>query len=349
MSFVRSLRWNRGWWAALPAAVLLVGGTAWAQSLPTTPHPKPAKPGDAKSAAPARPADGSPLDPNQPPDAASKPNDARRSPTDPVVAIIEGHMIYFSDVGRVVPTLPDNLRALPFLTLYPVALDRVIDHQALVAMARRSHLDEDPDVRRQIDAATDRVLEDALLTRVVTPEVTEEQIQARYARDYAGKPSTEQIRARHILVPTEEQARQIIAELNKGADFSTLAKQYSKDPDGQNGGDLGFFRRNQVWPGFADAAFMLQPGQVSQLPVHNEFGWHIIKVEERRIVAPPSFSEVHDAIRKQLLQEAVADLIDQARGQVTIHKFNVDGTDMGAVPNALPPQPMVKPDDNAKQ
>jgi peptidyl-prolyl cis-trans isomerase C len=335
--------------AALPAVVLLVGGSAWAQSQTTPSHPKPAKPGDARSAPPAKPADILPTDPTPTSDSAPKPDDARRSPTDPVVAIVEGHMIYFSDLGRVVPTLPDNLRALPFQTLYPVALDRVIDHQALVAMARRSHLDEDPAVKRQIDAATDRILEDALLSRVVAPEVTEEQIQARYAKDYAGKPSTEQIRARHILVPTEEQAKQIIAELHNGADFSTLAKQYSKDPDGQNGGDLGFFRRNQVWPGFADVAFMLQPGQFSQTPVHNEFGWHVIKVEERRIVAPPSYSEVHDAIRKQLLQEAAADLIDQARGQLAIHKFNVDGTEMGALPNTSPPLPMVQPDNNSKQ
>ena len=193
-------------------------------------------------------------------------------------------MIYLSDVGRAVPQLSDNLRGLPFDTLFPVVLDRIIDHQALVAAARRQHLDDDPVVRRDIEAATSRLLEGALLAREAVTK-----IQARYARQYAGKPATEETRARRILVSTEDEAKRLIAELSTGADFPTLARQNSKDPDRENGGDLGFFRHDQVWPEFADVAFALPPGQFSQAPIHNEFGWHVVKVEELRIVAPPAF------------------------------------------------------------
>lgn len=271
-----------------------------------------------------------------------------RPPSDPVVAIVEGHMIYLSDVGRAVPQLPENLRGLPFQTLYPVVLDRLIDHQALVQLALRQHLDNDPVVRREVQDATDRILEGALLSRVVTPQANEDAIQAQYTKQYVGKPATEEVRARHILVRTEQEAKDLIARLNKGADFSSLAKLDSKDPDGKNGGDLGFFRRDQVWPEFSDVAFALQPGQISQTPIHNEFGWHVVKVEERRIVAAPTYSEVHDALRQELLQEAVQREIDQARTELTIHKFNIDGSPMGKVSDISPTQPMAKPPEPPK-
>ena len=147
---------------------------------------------------------------------------------------------------------------------------------------------------------------------------------------------------------TEDEAKKLIAQLNKGGDFPTLAKQMSKDPDGASGGDLGFFRRDQVWPEFADVAFALQPGQVAQTPIHNEFGWHVVKVEERRIVAPPTYSEVHDALRSALMQEAVQHAIEQARSQVSVRKFNLDGTAMGAIQDISPTQPMVKPPETPK-
>ncbi len=314
MSFARVGRGLSGTLAVLIGAWIMASGPAWAQGQPGPARPKP-------------------HEPTKPSESAMKPGDILKAPGNPVVGIVEGHMIYLSDVGRAVPELPENLRGLPFDTLFPVVLDKIIDHQALVAVARREHLDDDPGVRHDIDAATDRVLEGALLARTAVPRVTEDKIKARYDKLYLGKPATEETRARHILVSSEAEAKALIAELNKGADFATLAKEHSKDPDRQNGGDLGFFRRDQVWPGFADVAFSLQPGQVSQTPIQNEFGWHVVKVEGRRVVAPPAYSDVHDAIKQELLREAVQQTIDEARSQLTIRKFNVDGTPIGATPD----------------
>jgi peptidyl-prolyl cis-trans isomerase C len=247
---------------------------------------------------------------------------------DPVVASVEGHLIYLSDLGEASKTLPENLRGMPFDSLYPVLLDRMVDHEALVMMAERKGLEQKKSVQREIQAATERILEGAYLGEVAAPQVTEQAIQARYNRQFANRSATEEVRARHILVTTEAEARKVMEDLKKGADFATIARVLSKDPDAAKGGDLGFFRREQVWPGFADIAFSLQPGQIAPNPIKNEFGWHVIKVEERRLVAPPSFSDVHDQLRQEILAAAVQQAIANARSQLAIHRFNLDGSEI---------------------
>jgi peptidyl-prolyl cis-trans isomerase C len=245
---------------------------------------------------------------------------------DPIVANVDGHPIHLAELGLASDSLAENLRGLPFDALYPVLLERMIDHTALVMMARRQGLDEDPNVRREVQAAVDRVLEAAYLRRTAAPTVTEAAIRARYDQEFGSRPATEEVRARHILVATEAQARDVLAQLKAGADFAALAAKLSQDPDGKRGGDLGFFRREQVWPGFADVAFSLQPGQVGQQPVRNEFGWHVVRVEERRLVAPPSLEDAREGIRQELMAQAVRSAVAAARASLEIHEFNADGT-----------------------
>lgn len=262
------------------------------------------------------------LDPGPP--ASATPN--------PIVASVDGRPIHLSDLGTALQALPENLRALPFDTLYPVLVDRLVDHQALVIQAKHAGLEDDPAVRKDIQAATDRILEGAYLARKAAPKVTEEALRALYQQKYANRPATEEVRARHILVPTEAQARQVLDELRRGADFATLAEKISTDPDGKKGGDLGFFRREQVWPAFADVAFSLQPGQIAANPIRNEYGWHVVKVEERRQVAPPTFAEAEPALRQELLAQAVQQAVNDARKQVIIRRFNLDGSELETGP-----------------
>jgi peptidyl-prolyl cis-trans isomerase C len=255
-----------------------------------------------------------------------------QKPADPLIAIVEGHLIYLSQLGRASQALPENLRGLPFDTLYPVLLDRIVDHEALVMMARRNGLESRADVQQEIQAATGRILEGAWLSQDAAPKVTEEAVRARYNRQFANRPATEEVRARHILLTTEAEARKVLDDLRRGADFATIARVLSKDPDGSKGGDLGFFRREQVWPSFADAAFSLQPGQIAPNPVKNEFGWHVIKVEEKRLVTPPDYSDVHDQLRQELLTMAVQQSVEQARAQLKIRRFNLDGSELDTGP-----------------
>jgi peptidyl-prolyl cis-trans isomerase C len=199
-------------------------------------------------------------------------------------------------------------------------------------MAKSKGIEGHKQVQHDIQVAVERILEGAYLGEVAAPRVTEQAIQNRYNRQYANRPATEEVRARHILVTTEDEARKVLDDLKKGADFATIARVVSKDPDAVKGGDLGFFRREQVWPTFADVAFSLQPGQIAVNPIKNEFGWHVIKIEERRLVAPPSYSDIHDQLRQELLAAAVQQAIDQARASLAIHRFNLDGSELDTGP-----------------
>jgi peptidyl-prolyl cis-trans isomerase C len=316
--------------------VLAAAGVLLAAAVPT-----PAPAGDkAPDHMPAQPSKDLPAQPTSAEpdfDQSSKTGtEAERAPItgtgDHVVARVEGHLIYLSDLGQAEQALPANMRGLPLETLYPILVNLMVDHQALAMLARRRGLEDDPAVKKQIQQATDRVLEGALLGGDATSKVTEEAIKARYDQLYANRPPTEQVRARHILVATESEATRIIAELKQGADFATLARQDSKDPDGKTGGDLGFLGRDQISPAFADVAFALQPGQVADKPVHNEFGWHVVKLEERRMIPAPSFTDMHDTLREQLTQEAVRQEVALARGQLAIREWNLDGSPMQGGP-----------------
>jgi peptidyl-prolyl cis-trans isomerase C len=249
---------------------------------------------------------------------------------DPVIAGLDGRLIYLSDLARAASLLPEPLRGLPLETTMPVLLDRMIDHEALTMTARQAGLDSNPEVRRAMRAASDQVLEGAWLAGVAPAKVTEAAIVALYARQYLNRPAAEEVRARHILAGTEAEAKAVLDQLKQGADFAALARTASKDPDGKNGGELGFFRRDQVWPGFADAVFALQPGQVDPAPIHNAFGWHVVEVEERRLTSAPTLSDVHEQLRQALLAQAVREAVADARSRMNIRKFNLDGSDMDA-------------------
>lgn len=262
---------------------------------------------------------------------------AERAPADnadanPVVASVDGYPIHLQDLSAAMKTLPDPLQGMSFETLYPVLVDRLVDHQALVMMAKRAGLEESPRIKQEIKRATEQILEAAYLAQKTQPKVTDQAVRAAYQSQFANRPATEEVRARHILVATEDEARRIIEELREGADFAAVARAASKDPDGKNGGDVGFFRREQVWPAFGDLAFALQPGQIGSNPIRNEFGWHVVKVEERRQVASPGFADIEGALRQELLAQAVRQAVEEARSQLIIRRFNLDGSELETGP-----------------
>ena len=259
---------------------------------------------------------------------------------DPVVAKVNGEPIHLSDVKDAVQSLPENVRSMPPQTLYPMLLEQLIDARALVTEARKSGLDKDPAVQRQVSAAEERVLENAVLTKEVAPSVTDDAVKARYDKEIAGKPGAEEVHAKHILVDSEDTAKKIIADLKGGADFAALAKEYSKDLGGaKHGGDLGFFKKDEMVPEFANAAFALQPGQYSPTPVHTQFGWHVILLVERRQAEPPAFDQARDELRQKMIQEGVKTVVAKARAGVTVEKFNLNGSPMKATDTAEPPPP----------
>ncbi len=258
--------------------------------------------------------------------------------SDPVLAKVNGQAIHMSDLKAAAETLPAQARNMPPQQLYPMLLEQLIDAQALLVEAKKIGLDNEPDVQHLLQLAQERALESALLNKVVRPLVSEDGIRARYEQDYAGKAGDTEVHARHILVNDEATAKKITADLKKGGDFAALSKQYSKDPGAvQQGGDLGFFKKTDMVPEFADTAFALKDKEISSVPVKTQFGWHVIQTLEHRTSQPPSFEQVHDDLRQQMVQAAVQKQVAAARGSVTVEMFNMDGSPVKATDTAEPP------------
>jgi peptidyl-prolyl cis-trans isomerase C len=266
-----------------------------------------------------------------------------------LLARVDGEEVRMSDVVAVASeVLPPELRRVPpgaLMQMLPPEVsrqlvDRAITERALVSAARAAGLDRDEEVRRRIRRAGEQELQQALLTREVAGKVTDDAIRARYDQEAAKRQGEPEVHARHILVPTEAAAREAMAELAKGADFAEVAKRRSTDPGAAQGGDLGFFKRGDMVPEFAETAFALQPGQVSAAPVKSPFGWHVIKVEERRAAAAPSFEDAKPQLQRQMLEEGVEAMVQRIRSGAKIERLDSAAAPVPAgslLDNAAPP------------
>ncbi len=268
---------------------------------------------------------------------------------DPLLARVDGEEVRTSDVVAVAAeVLPPELRDVPpgaLMQMLPPEVsrqlvDRAITERALVAAARAAGLDRDEEVRRRIRRAEEQELQQALLTREVGGKVTDAAIRDRYDQEAAKRQGEPEVHARHILVPTEAAAREAMAELARGADFAEVAKRRSTGPGADRGGDLGFFKRGDMVPEFAEAAFALQPGQVSAAPVRSPFGWHVIKVEERRAAAAPPFEDAKPQLQRQMLEEGVEAMVQRVRSAAKIERLDTPAAPAPAgslLDNAAPP------------
>lgn len=257
---------------------------------------------------------------------------------DPVVAKIGNDVIHLSEVTAVANSLPPQARQLPPDQLLPKVLDQMVDTQVLALEARKQGVDKDPVVQRTLHEVMERALVSAYLEKEVGPQVTDAAVKARFDKDVGSQPPVQEVHARHILVDDEATAKKIIAELKKGADFATLSKQYSKDSAAvEQGGDLGYFKATDMVPAFSAAAFALKDNEISPVPVHTQFGWHVIQTLDHRTAAPPTFEQSRDQLRQKMIQEAVHKVLAQAEADVTVQRFNLDGTPAKATDQAVPP------------
>lgn len=167
------------------------------------------------------------------------------------------------------------------------------------------------DFKNQLKEVEAQISGNMLLTDIANKAVNDAKVKETYdkiAKDYAAK---QEIRARHILVKTEKEANEIIAELKKGTSFESLAKKKSLDGTKEKGGDLGYFVPDMMVKEFSDAALALKPGEYTKKPVQTEFGWHVIKVEDKRAAKVPPFQEAKPGIEQDLKQQAVREYIDK--------------------------------------
>ncbi len=257
---------------------------------------------------------------------------------DPVVAYVNGQPIKLSELEVAQQALPPQYRNVPLKGVYAALLDRIIDSKLVVADGKKHRVGDDPAFKKRMAFVEEQVIQDFWLQRQIAKQVTPEKMQQRYEERLKSMPAEEEVHARHILVATEDEAKAIIAELKKGTAFDKLAKEKSTDKaSGAEGGDLGWFKKSDMVKEFADAAFALKKGELSDNPVKTQFGYHVILLEDRRKAPPPSFEEMSEQIREELARETVTSMLDQLRANAKIEKFNIDGSKPD--PTASPPVP----------
>ncbi len=246
-------------------------------------------------------------------------------PGNTVVARVNGVALHLADVEAAQQSLPPQAQKLPLARIYPILLDRLVDGALVTEAGRSEHLDRDPAVQDRLKLYDDHLIQQAYIEQLIKGAESEGQLKARYQKLLQDQPPREEVRARHILVKTEAEAKSIIAQLDKGADFATLAKKYSTDPGATSGGDLGYFTRDDMVPAFSAAAFALPVGKYTETPVKTEFGWHVILVEDRRVKKPPSFEEARAEVTRLVAHDVIAAKLKELRGNAKIETFGLDG------------------------
>ena len=246
-------------------------------------------------------------------------------PGNTVVARIDGVELHLADVEAAQQTLPPQAQKLPLQQIYPILLDRLVDRTLVIEAGRKEHLDQDPTVQDQLRLYEDHLIQRAYIEQLIKGAESEDQLRAAYQKLLQGQPGREEVHARQILVKTEAEAKSIIAQLDKGADFATLAKKYSTDPDAASGGDLGYFGRDDMVPAFTAAAFAVPVGKYTETPVKTEFGWHVIMVEDHRVKKPPTFDEARDEVRRLVARDIIEAKLKDLRRGAKIETFALDG------------------------
>src|SRR5215208_988160 len=267
-----------------------------------------------------KPPAAAPATPAKPPAQAAQP-----ALKDPVVATVNGQPVRLSELEVAQQSLPQQYRNIPRQAVFPALLDRIIDSKLVVQEGKKSKVTEDPAFKKRMAFVEDQVLQDFWIQREIARQVSAEKLQKRYEERLKQMPTEEEVHARHILVSTEDEAKALIAELKKGVAFDKLAKDKSTDKaSGAEGGDLGWFKKSDMVKEFADAAFALDKGGLTDTPVKTQFGYHVIKVEDRRKAPPPAFEERSEQLREEMAREAVTAQLDQLRSGAKIEKFAMD-------------------------
>jgi peptidyl-prolyl cis-trans isomerase C len=254
---------------------------------------------------------------------------------DKVLAKVNGAEIHQSDVALAEEELGPSLAQMDPSTKDENVLAFLIDMKIVAKAAEEKKVADSDDFKKRLAFTRNRLLMDSLLASEAKSATTDDAMKKVYddaSKQIAGE---QEVRARHILVETEDEAKQVEDELKKGADFAELAKKKSKDPGAADGGDLGFFTKDQMVPEFSAVAFSLEPGKISD-PVKTQFGWHVIKVEEKRNRKPPEFDQVKGQIETYVTRKAQADYVAKLRDAAKIERMD-QAANTPAKPDAAKP------------
>jgi peptidyl-prolyl cis-trans isomerase C len=263
-----------------------------------------------------------------------------RAQDNPVLARVNGVEIRQSDVDLADADIGQGLPGVTGEARRDALLSYLIDVTILAQAAAAKKLDAAPDFAARLAYARNKVLMEALLGDITKSAATEAEMKKLYDESVAKMTPEEEVRARHILVETEEQAKDVIAKLKAGADFEKLAREISKDPSAKtNGGDLEYFTQGQMVKEFSDAAFKLGKGEISA-PVKSQFGFHVIRVEDKRSKPVPTYEQVKEQVQAFIVRKAQAELVMKLRQEAKVENL---------VKKEAPPAPPAPPAKDQKK
>ncbi|MEM8700603.1 MAG: peptidylprolyl isomerase [Pseudomonadota bacterium] len=220
-----------------------------------------------------------------------------------VVAKVGDADITEADIAFAAQDLGQQLQQFPPDQWRALLLDVVVDMELIANAARKDGLDQDPDFKKQLEFLELQALRNAYIAQKIDGAITDEVLNSAYEEEFKDYEGPEEVNARHILVNEKAEAEDLIKELDGGTDFVELAKEKSTGPSGPNGGDLGYFGKGQMVKPFEDAVFELEPGAYTKEPVQTQFGWHVIKLEDKRRQEKPAFEAVAGELRQRLIRE----------------------------------------------
>lgn len=233
------------------------------------------------------------------------------------VARVNGADITEAELSFAEAEVGAEIAGLPLEARRRVLVEYLVEAHLFAEAAVKNQLGAGKDFEERLAYYKLRALRDTFYDKKVRDAVTEAQAKAAYDEQIAKIAPEPEVRARHILVKSEQEAKDLVKQLKAGADFTELAKKSSDGPSAQTGGDLGYFSRGQMVKPFEEAAFALKPGEISA-PVQTEFGWHVIKVEDRRNRPVPSFDEVKDQLMASLVQNQLKTVVQGLRGTAKV-------------------------------
>ncbi len=278
-------------------------------------------PGSSTEEAPAASSMQTTVEPGQETAAGAPATGAGASGPDEVVATVNGEEITGADVDFARAALGEAVERVPEGQRDDMVLSLLIDMHLMADAAANEGLDDTEAFTQRMEFQRMQALQESYMQSLIERTVTEEAVAARYEEEASKLPPREQVSASHILVEDEARARELIAELQAGADFAELAAANSKDPgSAEQGGSLGFFAKGQMVPQFEEAAFDLEPGEITEEPVQSQFGYHVIRLDETRTVPVPPLEEVAPQIQQIMVREAYVDEIEELKQAASIER-----------------------------
>ncbi|WP_114392280.1 peptidylprolyl isomerase [Oleisolibacter albus] len=253
---------------------------------------------------------------------------------DPVVARINGKEVKRSEVLAYMQQLGPQVQQIPLAQVYPLVLDQMVNAKLVTDAGYKAKLQDSAEVKQNLKDAEEQFVQQAWLKKQIDAKLTDAAVKKKYDEWIKANPPQDEVRARHILVKDKAEAEAIIKQLKGGADFAKLASEKGTDGTKDQGGDLGYFTKDQMVAPFAEAAFAMKAGEVSQTPVQTDFGFHVIKVEDKRKQTPPTFEQAAPQLRQAAAQEIAGEVVENLRKSAKVEMFNLDGSAMPAAADA---------------